>query len=517
MNSQIIKIYKNSLYIYGNTAFSILVSLLSTRLILNALGSSDFGIFCIVGGAIGMLGFINGAMAGATQRFINYAEGAGKELEKKKIVNASISIHFCISIIALITFEIAYYFFFNGILNIPEERVNAAKTIYQFTVISTILTILTTPYNALINAHENLKYYSLVGCLFTFIKLIIAIIIVYAITDKLILYGLLITLSSALNIIIVRLYCHKNYPECVFSPRKYFDINIVKRMFSFAGCTLLTTATSMLSVYGGNIVINKFFGTSINAAQGVASQISGQLMVFSNNMLMAVNPVIGKKAGAQDYTSMIKYAITSSKISFLILAFFAIPFIIEADWIMKFWLKEVPEWAVLFLKLELMRRLLEQLIIGIKNAIVADGNIKDLSKVQSIIYLLPLPITYVLFNFNFQPYWLYITWIIFLNIIAGYNIIQQAKKYCNLNIKQFFQALVIKCIISSLIIFLFGLIPHFLISQSFTRVIIVGITTSSVYGLITWKYCLAENEKNIVKGIISTTKQKIKLNFLFHK
>lgn len=512
MNSQVFKIYKNSLYIYGNTAFSMLVSLLSTRLILSALGSSDFGIFCIVGGAIGMLGFINGAMAGATQRFINYAEGAGEELEKKKIVNASISIHLCISIIALIVFEIAYYFFFNGILNISEERINAAKIIYQFTIISTILTIQTTPYNALINAHENLKYYSIVGCVFTLIKLLIAIIIVYAMTDKLILYGLLITISSALNIIIVRIYCHKKYSECVFAPIKYFDINIIKRMFSFAGCTLMTTATSMFSVYGGNIVINNFFGTSINAAQGVASQISGQLMVFSNNMLMAVNPVIGKKAGAKDYSSMMRYAITSSKISYLILAFFAIPFIIEADWIMNFWLKEIPEWAVLFFKLEISRRLLEQLITGIKNAIVADGNIKKLSKDQSIIYLLPLPITYILFYYGLQPYWLYITWIIFMNFIAGYNIIKHAKRYCNLNVKNFFKTLVIKCIVSTVIISLIGYLPHFFIEQSFFRVIIVGFITTCIYILITWNYCLSEKEKDIIQSVFITLKGKIKLN-----
>lgn len=509
INSQISKIYRNSIYIYGNTAFSILVSLISTRLILNALGSSDFGIFCIVGGAIGMLGFINGAMTGATQRFINYAEGAGQETDKRKIVNASIFIHFCISFLALIAFEIAYYFFFNGILNIPHNRIYAAKVIYQFTVISTLLTIQTTPYNALINAHEDLKYYSIIGCIFTFIKLLIAIIIVYSSYDKLILYGFFTTISSLLNIIIVRIYCRKKYTECIFSPKKYLDFHIIKNMFSFAGCTLLTTATSMLSTYGGNIVINNFFGTSINAAQGVASQISGQLMVFSNNMLMAVNPVIGKKAGAKDYNSMLKYAFTSSKLSYLILAFFAIPFIIETEWIMKFWLKEVPEWAILFFKLEIIRRLLEQLITGIKNSIVADGNIKGLSRVQSIIYLLPLPITYLLFYFGFQPYWQYIIWILFLNIIASYNIIKQAKKYCNLNIKSFLQSIIIKCLTCTIIIVSIGYIPHYLLSPNLIRVIIVGLVTSFTYIIIIWYFCLNHDEKDIIKNVIKLSKQKL--------
>ncbi|RGZ54917.1 hypothetical protein DW982_10410 [Phocaeicola plebeius] len=517
INSQISKIYKNSIYIYGNTAFSMLVSLISTRLILNALGSSDFGIFCIVGGAIGMLGFINGSMAGATQRFINYAEGAGQETEKRRIVNASIFIHFCISFVALIAFEIAYYFFFNGILNIPHDRIYAAKIIYQFTVISTLLTIQTTPYNALINAHEDLKYYSIIGCIFTFIKLLIAIIIVVTSHDKLILYGFFTTITSLLNIIIVRIYCHKKYTECIFSPKKYLDSHTIKKMFSFASCTLLTTVTSMISTYGGNIVINKFFGTSINAAQGVSSQISGQLMVFSNNMLMAVNPVIGKKAGAKDYHSMIKYAITSSKLSYLILLFFAVPFIIEADWIMTFWLKNVPDWAVIFLRFEIARKLLEQLIIGIKNAVVAEGNIKQLSRVQSIIYLLPLPITYILFYYGFQPVWLYITWILCLNIIAGYNIITQARKHCNLDIRVYFNSLIYKCLSVSIIIIIFGYIPHVLLQQSFVRIIIVTLTVSTAYIIMTWNISLSNEEKNIIKNIILTTQTKIKGIYKNHR
>ena len=143
-----------------------------------------------------------------------------------------------------------------------------------------------------------------------------------------------------------------------------------------------------------------------------------------------------------------------------------------------------PEWAILFFKLEIIRRLLEQLITGIKNSIVADGNIKRLSRVQSIIYLLPLPITYLLFYFGFQPYWQYIIWILFLNIIASYNIIKQAKKYCNLNIKSFLQSIIIKCLTCTIIIVSIGYIPHYLLSPNLIRVIIVGLVTSFTYIII---------------------------------
>lgn len=509
MDSKVNTIFKNTAYLYGNTAFSMFVSLLSTRLILNALGKDDFGIFCIVGGAIALLGFINGGMAGATQRFINYAEGAGLKDNKTKIFNASVSIHLGISLISFIALEIAFFIFFNGLLNIPADRVYAAKWIYQFSVLSTILTIQTTPYNALINAHEDLKYYSVVGFIFTFIKLIIAILIVYIDTDKLILYGILITVSCLLNIIIVRAFCHSHYNECIFNPLKYFDKTTAKEMLSYAGYAFLTTITSGLSVYGGNIVVNNFFGTSINAAQGVASQISGQLMVFPNNLLMAINPIIGKSAGSKDYASMIKYALTSSKLSFLILLFFAIPFLIETDWVMSIWLKNVPDWAVIFCQLEVIRRLLDQLLVGLRNAINADGHIKHYSKIQSILYILPLPITFILFSCGFQPVWLYVNWILCLNIFACYNVVQQAHQYCLLNRREFFTLFVGRCVIVAGVMFVIGYLPHYFLSPSLWRIILVGMLTSLSFIVSMWYFALTSAEKQVAVHAVQLIKSKI--------
>ena len=181
------------------------VSLYSTRLILNALGSSDFGIFCIIGGAIGMLGFLNAAMSTTTQRFINYAEGEGKPEKQKSIFTVSISIHFLLSLLMVIIFV------FDGILNIPSDRIPSAKWIYQLMLLSTVLTIQTVPYNAIINAHENMRYLSIIGVFQTLMKLVIALIVVHVYTDKLILYGILTTFVSLIFMIILQIYCHRNY------------------------------------------------------------------------------------------------------------------------------------------------------------------------------------------------------------------------------------------------------------------------------------------------------------------
>lgn len=297
----------------------------------------------------------------------------------------------------------------------------------------------------------------------------------------------------------------------MFKPKRYFDVKVAKEMLSFAGCAFLTTLTSALSVYGGNLVINNFFGTSINAAQGVASQISGQLMVFPNNFLMAINPVIGKSAGAKDYGSMIKYALTSSKLSFLILLFFAVPFIIEANWIMKIWLKNVPEWAVIFCQLEVVRRLFDQLLVGIHNSINAEGHIKRYSMTQSVLYVMPLPICIVLFSLGYSPVWLYICWILFLNVFASYNAILQAYRYCHLCRKDFFTLLVFRCFLVALIMVGAGLIPHYLISNPIIRFMTVGLFTSLTFIVSVWYIAFTLDEKRIAVSAIRQIKTKVLL------
>lgn len=509
MSSTANRVIKNSGYLYANMGFSMFVSLYSTRLILNALGTSDFGIFAIVGGAIGMLGFIGGAMNVSTQRFINYAEGANKKETQKSIFNISIIIHSILSFIFLIVLEIAFYIFFNNILNIPQERVYAAKCIYQFMVLSTIMTILTVPYNAIVTAHENMLYYAKIGFLQTFLKLCIALFITYTMYDKLIMYGLLMAILSITVMIIMRIYCQRKYEECIINPRKYIDKQLMKKMIKFAGWNMITTSSSMISMYGMGLILNNIFGTILNAAQGIANQISGQLMVFSNTMLSAINPIIGKKAGEGNYKSLVETAQTTSKMSSLLLAFFAIPFIIEAPWIMQIWLKNVPEWAILFCRLEILRNIIDQLVNGINGAINADGRIHRYSIFRSIFNFIPLPITFYLFSIGFSPIWLYIVWIICWSILGGSVTIFFCHKNCGLNIYEYYKNVLLKSVTLFLIVGSSGLIPHYIMHSSLTRTISVCLTTSIAFLFSFWTIAITPKERNDLKNVLSTFRKKI--------
>ena len=266
-------IIKNTGFLYIKMGITVFISLYTTRIILNALGTADFGIYGVVGGAITMLGFLNGAMANATQRFMSYSEGEGNKEKQKAIFNNSILLHWVLAVIVAAVLECAMFAFFGGILNIEPERMEAAKWIYHFTVLSTLFTIITVPYDAAINAHENMLYYSVIGVLESVLKLVAALVTVQAQTDKLILYGAFMAGITILMLVIKQIYCRRHYDECKLSLKRYVNKEVMKNITGFAGWNFIGSMGTLLGNCGGSIVINHYFGTTINAAQNVGAQL----------------------------------------------------------------------------------------------------------------------------------------------------------------------------------------------------------------------------------------------------
>ena len=370
------RVAKNTGILYARMAITVFISLYATRLVLAALGVADFGLFNLVGGVIAMLGFLNSSMAQATQRFMSFAQGQG-DLEKvKRIFNMSIILHAGIAVLMVLVLEIVGYFFFTGILNIAPERLEVAKIIYHFMVASTFFTVLAVPYEAVITSHENMLFYAILGIIEALLKLGIALYITYSVLDHLVAYGFLMAALSVFLLLLRRIYCHRNYVECVLNFRKYYEKDLMKEISSFAGWSLLGSASSMIANYGQGIVINVFFGTLVNAAQSIAAQISGQLGAFSLTLSKALNPLIDKSEGAGNREMMLKATLGGTKISFFLLSFLYIPFLVKMPYILSLWLKNVPEFTVIFCRLLLIRNLIEQFYIPLTNALGAVGNIK---------------------------------------------------------------------------------------------------------------------------------------------
>lgn len=497
------KVIKNTGFLYAKMGITMFISLYTTRLVLNALGGADYGVFNVVGGAIAMMGFLHAAMAGATQRFMSFYEGKGEGEKQKQIFNVSIVLHFLIAIALIIVFLIVGYFFFNGVLNIDPDRLYAAKVVYCSLIVSTIFTVTSVPYEAVLNAHENMLYYSIVGVIESILKLVVAFIIVYYGGDKLVLYGVLMACIPLIVLTIMRVYCHKKYEECVILPKKYYSVILMKEMSSFAGWSFLGTASSMFSQHGMAIVLNNFFGSKLNAAMGIAGQLNGQLMAFSNNMMKAVNPVIVKREGEGNRTKMLDTSMISAKFAYLLLAFFAIPFIIETPYILKLWLNKVPEWTILFVRLQLLRSLIEQLFIMIDRAIAAQGEINKYMKVKSVVNLLPILLTYLFFSWGYPPYYVYVVWIVCWGVLGGGVTLYFANKNCNLNYKEYFINVIRPTFLVTLVVFTVGFLTKLYFKTEFFSLVSVVIVSCLSFVIVYAFVFSTKQEKQLFRQVYS--------------
>jgi len=495
------RVIKNTGYLYVKMIITMLVSLYSTRLILASLGASDFGLFNVVGGAIIMLGFLNSTMTNATQRFMSYAEGEGVLEKKRKIFNVSIILHVIIAFITILLLFVAMYPLFNGIFNIEAGRKTAAVIVYMSLIFSTVLTVINVPYDAVMNAHENMLYYSIIGIFESLLKLGIAYICVYTPHDKLITYGILMACVPVITLTIMKIYCHRKYEECVISPRRYWDATMVKQIAGFFGWNFLTAISSLLTAQGIGIVLNHFFGTLLNAAQGIAQQVNGAVSNFSGNMMKALNPVIAKSAGAKNRDVMNRATIAGCKYSTFLTMLFGIPISLEVKYVLSIWLKEVPEWAEIFVVLQLVRAIIEQIAGSASTAVYAQGDIKHYAIWKSMMNLLPLFITWFAFTVGGGPIWLYIPMIIVWGIGGDMVMVCFANQKCGLDISEYMREVLLPLIGATIIMLSFGFAVLILMEAGFVRLISTCIATT-IGLIISGAFVVKREEKEILKELV---------------
>jgi O-antigen/teichoic acid export membrane protein len=497
------RVVKNTGILYARMAITVFISLYATRLILNALGTTDFGIFNVVAGAIAMLTFLNSAMAGATQRFISYAEGAGDTEKVKTIFNVSIVLHLGIALLVGLVLEVGGYFLFDGLLKIPMDRLATAQLIYQFMIVSTVLTIISVPYDAIINAHENMLIFAILGVVEALFKLSIALYITYNGSDKLVMYGLLTAFSSIVLLFVRRQYCLKKYIECTIQIKQHFNKHTFKEMINFASWSLLGSSSSILASYGQGIIINIFFGPMVNAAQGISGQVSGQLGAFAVTMLKAVNPSITRSEGGANREGMIRTTFISSKISFYLLILFYAPVLIEMPLIFKIWLKNIPEFTIVFCRLLLIRNLIEQLFLPLVTSILAVGKIRNFQIYNSVLNISPIIVSYILFANGFPPFTLYIVFILY-SVTNGVMILIFSRKTFNLSITDFLNEVVLKCVVVFSALLFISTIPTFLMDDGTSRIFTVTFLNIISFITVIWFWGLSIEEKEYISSIYNS-------------
>lgn len=500
MSSSPNRIVKNTFFLYGKMLITIFFTLYTTRLVLKSLGVVDYGVFGVIGGAVNMLGFLSASMAATTQRFMSYSEGTGNLEDKRQVFNVSVILHFIIAICACLLLCSFSYLFFDKIINVPVERLYAAKVVYYSMVFSVTVTVLSVPYDAVINSHENMLYYSIVGIIDSFVKLIIAIYIATSVSgDKLIVYGILMAVLSIVVMIVMQIYCHKYYSECVFKPLTYFSKKKLKQMSSFASWKLSTQFTSMVGNYGA----------VINAAISIASQVISQLQSFSNNMIKAVNPAIVKSEGENNRESMLQVSMYSCKYSFLIFAIFAAPALVCLDKLLVWWLVDVPQWAYLMTLVGILRSLNECLLLPLETSIGATGKIRGNSFYSSLINIFPLLLLVILFYIGYSPMAYIVVSFSVWGIIYELKTVYFAKKVCRLNIKIFFNEYIKKPYITFLFSVAWGLLVRFLLGDNILSICTTIICVLGVFISLVYFYVMGMTEKKYAKNVVKNICYKI--------
>lgn len=470
-NSKVKKVAVNTGFLYFRMLITVFISLYITRLLLGSLGVKDFGIYNLVAGMISMLVFLNAAMTSATQRFMSYAQGENETNKQKKIFNVSIILHLIIGFVLVLFIEIIGYFLIDSTLDIPVNRIDAAKYVFHFMVISTFFVVISVPYDAVINARENMFFVAVVGVVEAFLKLAVAVFVTYTENDKLITFGLLMALVSILILITKRIYCHKNYTEVEINIKKHFDYNLFKEMGRFASWSFLGTSSSMVSFYGQGVLLNIFFGPIVNAAQAIAAQVNGQLSAFSTTMMQALNPMIVKSEGSGDRKLMLKASLFGAKVSFFLTMMFCVPVMVEMPVLFTLWLGEVPQHTIVFCQLLLVKTMVYQLVLPLNTSIGAVGNIKGYELIKSSVAVMPLIISYFLFSLGYPAFYIYIVFIgeaCVSSIITLYF----CKKHCGLNIKEYLSNVFLRCLCSIVIVVVLVSSVNFLLDDELIRVLV---------------------------------------------
>ena len=511
MSSVSSRVIKNTGYLYVKTFISMFVMLYVTRIVLRSLGTEDFGIYDVVGGAISMLGFLNASMANTVQRFLNNAQGQNDILLQRKVYNVSVIFHLAISIIMVCALVVLFFVLFHGVLNIPIERIHAAKVVYLCLIVSTFFNIITVPYDASINAHEDLLIYSIIGIIDIFLKLFIAILIVHASMDKLVLYASLMMLIPIATYGMMKSWCNRHYQECELSVKKYFDRTVAKEMFKFSGWSLLGTSSNLVGNYGNTIVLNHFFGTVLNAVLGIANQLQGMLLVLSSGMIRSLNPIIYKSV-VSNSQKLMYYSCMGCKYSYILLSILAVPVIIEAPYVLKIWLGDVPQWTILFVRLQLIRCLLEQLTTTLNKSLESVGMIKNYNIAISLLNLLPIPLLYLAYLLGMPPTGHYIFDIFFMVFCVGIVKIWYCIRYCGLDISQYFKIVVLPCMIISAPALVLGyLMDRIVVNDSLWMCIVNALVM--IFSIIFMSYIMLRPEE---RSILESVKVSL-LNKIFKK
>lgn len=397
------RIAKNTLMLYVRMLFGMLVSLYTSRVVLQALGVEDYGIYNVVGGVVAMFSMISSSLSSSVSRFLTFELGKGNLEGLKRVFSTSLSIQAALALIIVLLSETVGLWFLNTHMTIPANRLYAANWVFHASVFTFVINLLSVPFSASIVSHERMSAFAYIGILDVILRLLIVLYIAYSGLefDRLIVYALLLVGVVCVMQTIYWRYCTRYFEECRF--RLGFDSSYWKDMSSFAGWNFIGCTAKLLKDQGVNILLNLFTGPVINAARGIANTVNNVMTSFANNFMIALNPQITKSYAAGDYKYMFSLVERGSRFSYYILLLFALPMLFEADFVLTLWLGYYPEHTLNFVRLILIVTMCDILSNTLINLQVATGRIRNYQLVVGGMLLMNFPLSYFCLKMGFSP------------------------------------------------------------------------------------------------------------------
>ena len=476
------------------------VSIYTTRIVLNTLGVTNYGIYTVVCGFVSMFSFVSTSLTNGIQRFYNYYAGSAEGGGIAKVYRTAMRIQGILAIIMIILLETIGVWYINNIMEIPADRLIAANWVFQFSVLSFVMIILQVPYSAAIIAFEKMDYYAYVSIFDTLLKLAIVIALPFFLGDKLITYGVLVLIISIINFLFYYVYSKNKLPQ-LFT-QKGIEKQLLKSISSFAGWNTVEMFAWMTQGQGINMLMNVFFGTVINAARGISGQIQNAIQNFCVNLVIAFRPQIVESYAHKNYsrTRNLMYAI--SKLSFILFYILAIPVIMEIDYILKLWLgNEIPDYTAPFTILALLSMFPRNFVMALSQVVHATGKMAKYQICSALVIIFILPVSYIFLHYGCSPIYVYLIdnafcFLLFIVCLLVFKTIFE------LNIWDYMKNIILPCILVFITAPIIPLAIQHIMSESFIRLIVIFATTTATTGIASYLILLKKEEKTFIKKFI---------------
>ena len=495
------RIAKNTLFLYLRMIILVIIQLYTVPIVLNSLGAVDYGLYNVVGGIVTMFTFISGALASGSQRFLAYSIGENNLESVKKVFDSTVTLYIVFLAILLVVAEVIGVWFLNTKMQIPTDRLFAANCVFQFSVASFLICLISVPYYSDIVAHEKMSIFAYISIIDGVLKLMAAIMLKYMVGDLLIVYSSFICAISLFVFFIYLFYCKRYFFECRHFNFSW-DNEIGKSLLSYSGWNMIGSLALIARNQGINIVVNLFFGPIINAAHSIAQQVSGLVTQLVNNVYLATRPQITKLYAKKEKESMWSLVYSSSKWTYYLLMIISIPAILEMESILSLWLNEVPPYTVAMTKLLILSVLLETTVNQIVGAFQAENRIKKYQLASSTILLLNIPVSYILLKTGMvdviTPY--IVTCILSLMYVVSLLIVSKVE--LEMDVLYYIRCIISRMIVVSIIVFICVFLIYDILPPSFCRILLTCFESVLISIICIWLFGMDNKERVLVKNKI---------------